>query len=159
MKKFNIYDYQRQCPIAKSVENELNCSGSPKVKLENTKECLKGLVPSKFFGACILYWSQTEYYDERNRVAVLVSKEIVKQFSNTPFLCMSSIAEDTKREAFGFTHFAHRYIQNKLFNVILEDLKQKDHAIYRWHQEQEFVIDPILEKAVPANNCRKTDRT
>lgn len=150
MRNFNIYDYRRQCPIAHSVESALNNYALPSENLEKLKGVLTQTIPSKFFGACLKYWSEAEYYDDRNRVAVLVSREIVKKFPNVPLLSINGFSEKTLSEAYGFTHFAHRYIQEQLFKVILEYLKQKNSPIYQWYEQQQFVIDATNDMAIPS---------
>lgn len=156
IKSFNIWDYNKECPLAKAVENTLNTC-SPQTEI---LEKLKGVFTNDdkmyvFFLACLNYWGHTQYYDARNRTAVLVSREFVKKFPDSPV--NNTISEDVQKEAYGFTLSAHRYLQQQLFNVImryLRDAQRPEEMIYDWYSSQEFVIDTVLERAVPYREYR-----
>lgn len=153
MKKYRIYDYN-DCPLAKAVENAVNtCSSVEKQHLEVGKILGYQERQTSFFIACIFNWAQAEHYDERNKATVLISRKIAEHFpqlKNLPFspeICM---------EAFGFTIYAHRYLQSNLFKVILHDLqKTGEHGIYQWYDEQQFVIDDIMHEAIPYEEYKK----
>lgn len=154
MKKFEIYDYQKVCPIAKAVENAVNtCSSAEKHLLE-----IGGILgyqerQTSFFIACILYWAEAEHYDERNKATILISRKIAEHF---PKLKKLPFSDEILQNAFGFTRFAHRYLQSSLFKVILHDLKNTgEHGIYQWYYEQEFVIDDIMDEAIPYAEYKK----
>lgn len=139
MKQFNIYDYPYNNPLAKLVENTVNNGFSAKKDLATLKEIFEPARLHLFFLACILYWAETDRYDDRNKWAVFVSREIAKDFPQFKEL---EIPEELLREAFAFTMFAHRYLQNELFKVILEYFKQDDkEGIFHWFNDAEFVYD------------------
>lgn len=160
-KDYNIYDYQTQCPLARSVEDAVNTCSSPSSHLEKL-EALFGYDDRMycFFCACIQYWAKAKYYDDRNIFAVLVSKEIIKEFPNIPHLKGTTLSEELQKEAYAFTLFAHRYLQNSLFKVIIDYYFKKTgyHGIYDWYFKQEFVIDRNMEKVVPWKEYQKTYR-
>ena len=94
---------------------------------------------------------------EINKYTVLISKELVNKFPKIPHLKGIEICQELEKEAFAFTSFAHRYLQNELFKTILEYFKESGHdGLYEWFKQQEFVIDPILDKAVPWTEYKKT---
>lgn len=154
MKKIEIYDYRQQCPLAVSVENAVNTCSSTEKHLHE----IGGILgyqerQTSFFIACILYWAEAGYYDDRNKATVLISKKIAEHF---PKLKKLSFCDEILKNAFGFTRFAHRYLQSSLFKVILHDLKNTgEHGIYQWYYEQEFVIDDIMDEAIPYAEYRK----
>ena len=148
MKEFNIHDYRRECPEATFIENSLNNCSSSETHLETLrsnpklKDCLED-----FTTACLLYWAYTQYYDDRNRVAVLISRKIVEKF---PKLSRKKISDDVLKQAYGFTMCGHRYLQQTFFNVIIQYLKSiPDDKIFYWYKQQEFVINKTLDEAVP----------
>lgn len=149
MKTFNIWEYHKDCPLASSIEKEINSCDSAKRLYDKVKELYSGNVDEmrKFFIACLLYWSQTQYYDDRNRSAVLITREIIAEFKNLKSL---QLPDSILKEAYGFTNHAHRYLQSVLFNIILEDLKETGYmSIHEWYKKQDFVIDRNIEKALP----------
>lgn len=158
MKTFNINDYPSQCPLAKATEDAVNNCNTAIKNLEKI-EAIFGYDDRiySFFCACIQYWATARYYDERNKYTVLICKEIVNKFPKIPHLKGVEICQELQKEAFAFTSFAHRYLQNELFKTILEYFKKSGHdGLYEWFKQQEFVIDPILDKAVPWTEYKKT---
>lgn len=155
MKIFTIYDYPKSCPLSKEVENTVNNCKSASKYLVELKDIL-GQRIQEFFIACILYWSETKYYDDRNKFAVLVSREIAKAFPK-----LKKIPKDEKlmREAYVFSTLAHRYLQNELFKVIILYLKEENLMnIHQWYEQASFVIDPITETAMPYEEYKKLYR-
>ena len=151
VKKYDISDYVSQCPLAKATENTVNDCATPSRHVEK-------LMPIFgyddrlycFLCACLLYWAKTQYYDERNKHAVLVSREIVKKFPELPHLKGVRLCEELEKEAYAFTHFAHRALQATLFKAAMQYFRQtgKD-GLYEWYESQAFVIDAASEKAIP----------
>lgn len=155
MKKFNIYDYPSSSLLAKDIERAVNNSSSPEKNLSKIKEIFSTEDEFlKFSIACLLYWAETERYDERNIVAVLISREIVKRY---PALNRIPFSDHTLKNAFAFTLFAHRYLQNEFFKVVLIHLKQTGYmGIHQWYTEAEFVIDRVAEAAIPYSEYKRT---
>lgn len=153
MKEFNIYEYKKECPLASFIENTINNCSSDRKHLDTLIDSpMVKEVLDDFMTACLLYWSTTMYYDDRNRVAVLISRELVQKF---PSMMKKKISDNTLKEAFGFTMCAHRYLQQVFFNVTLLHLKdQPNNTIYNWYERQEFVIDKTADKAVPYQSWR-----
>ncbi|MBQ8482810.1 MAG: hypothetical protein IJ504_00735 [Bacteroidales bacterium] len=156
LKKFNIVDYPKSTPIARQVENAMNNCRPASRNLEE----LKGLFGYEdrmflFFAACIGYWSEAKSYDERNRWTVLSCREIMKKFPKFPG-ATTHICEELQKEAFAFTMFGHRYLQNELFKVILLYLKESGHqGIHVWYESQEFVYDKYDEGLIPYAEYKK----
>ena len=155
MKKYNIHLYNRECPLAYAIENAVNNCNARKTHLENISAILGGEDRlSQFFTACLLYWAEAKHYDDRNRNAVLISREIVAKFT---VLKKTTVCEELLKEAFAFTMFAHRHLQQTLFGVILYNFKQTgEHKLHQWYTEQEFVIDPAQDKATPYQEYRRS---
>ena len=155
MKKFEIWDYPKECPAAHATEDAINNCSRPESNLEKVKDVFGGNEDRMqlFFIACMLYWSETEYYDERNRSAILLTREIVSKYTA---LKKMNITDELLKEAAGFTLRAHRYLQSMLFSIILVHLKITGFmGIHDWYQEQEFVIDRNQEKALPYKTWKK----
>ena len=151
MKTYNINDYPRQCPLARATENAVNECSTPARQLEK-------LMPVFgyddrlycFLCACIRYWSEAEHFDERNRHAVLVSREIIANFPGIPTLKGTKLCEELEKEAFAFTHFAHRALQATLFKTAMQYFRQSGRdGLHEWYEKQAFVIDANAEKAIP----------
>lgn len=154
MNNFEIYDYRKQCPTASAVEDVVNNSNSHEKQLD----AISGILGYKdrmmsFFIACILCWADARYYDERNRWTVLVCRRIAESF---PKLKETPVCEEIRQEAYGFTTFAHRYLQSSLFKVILHCFKKTgDYGIHEWYEQQQLVIDNITEQAIPYEEYKK----
>lgn len=152
MKTFQYYDYYEKCPLAVAVENAVNDCGSLTKHLEKLNVIF--VTPSimeSFFRACIAYWSETEYFDGRNRYAVLASRKIAEHFPEIKEGC-EYYKENLLLNAYGFTMSAHRYLQNELFKVILEYYKEYAEntlPIYKWFDEMEFVYNGDYTELVP----------
>lgn len=154
MKSFNIWTYTKDCPQAHAAENAINNCGRNSANLESLLQLFNNdqTALTRFFVACLLYWSETEHYDDRNRSAILLAREITAHFKS---LGSMQIPEKEMKEAYGFTHFAHRYLQSVMFNIIILHLKNSGYKdIYKWYDEQAFVIDRNLEKAIPYKDWR-----
>ena len=137
---------------AENVEKILNdcCSATTHLMHLNNEFPSKNFL-KPFFYACILYWSESQYYDERNAHAVLESREIAK---HCPELKKIHLNDDILKNAFFFTNYAHRYLQNQLFKTILKFLEQEgDNDIYSWYKSQEFII--YGDRAIPYENWKK----
>lgn len=155
LKTYNIWEYARQCPMAKEIENAVNNCNKSSVNLEKIREILgDDEKVYKFFTACLRYWANTQYYDDRNSVAVLISREIIQKFA---VLRNMSVADDLQKEAYGFTLCAHRYLQNEVFKIIIAFLQETGHeGVYEWYKACEFVIDKTQDKAIPYQEYKKT---
>lgn len=141
MEKFTYNDYYTECPIAVRIEDIINGSGSVESNISKILNSVfhgDGVQMNIFFRVCIGYWSETEYYDDRNKYAVFASRklmehseayrEIVKQAEHCP---------DIMLNAFGFTMSAHRYLQNKLFKLIETHFADEEEFV--WFRDSQFV--------------------
>lgn len=130
--------------MAADIESAVNTCSGPKEHLQKllTKPYAASL--RDFFLLCILYWSETDRYDPRNEYAVLASKVIAREFELT-------VPDDgtLAKEAYGFTHCAHRYLQYELFKVILEKLKTNRPEITSWFESKEFVYNDTHTELIP----------
>lgn len=158
LKTYNIWDYVKSCPLAKAIENAVNTCDRLSVQLDK----IKGILGYdervyQFFAACLGYWAKTDRYDDRNRTAVLISREIIKKFPKFPDLKGVEICEEIQKEAYGFSLFAHRYLQNELFKIIIIYLQETGReGVYDWYKACEFVIDKTEDRAVPYQEYKKT---
>lgn len=142
-----LYYEERNYPTAFLVERTVNSGMSLKEILQQLKETLQEDHLRKFMLGCLLWWAETERYDERNRFAVLASKVIVEKF---PQLKEKALPDDVMQESHAFTSYAHRYLQNEFFKAIFADTKANDEmGIVQWFESQEFVYDDNAEKLVP----------
>lgn len=136
---------------AVSIEKKINnCSPAvqnlEELRTEFPEEFLK-----MFFCACICYWAETEFYDDRNVRAVLESRQILKY---CPSLSKMDYTEHVLKNAFYFTVSAHRYLQLQLFKIILRFFEHTDmKGIYAWYKAQEFVL--VGDEAVPYSSWLK----
>ena len=150
MKNYDSPNY----PIAIQVENIINQSGGKTDKTDNIKTILPDESFNLFLLGCILYWAETEHYDARNRYTLLASRVIVKKF---PQLKQKKRPDSLLQECGGFTHFAHRYLQNELFkDVILPSMEKNDTmGIYTWFRSQQFVYNEPTESLIPFEEYKR----
>lgn len=158
MKTFDIYYSDRKsCPLAHAAEDAVNTMGSPKQHIEAIKALplTDNIFP--FLAACILYWAEAQRWDERNRFAVLASRKLVAQF---PVMEYIQLDDKTLKEAFAFTSYAHRYLQNELFKAILvffeQDSDAKCNEIVKWFNAQEFVYNERDDDLIPYEEYKRT---
>ena len=131
------YYEEKNYPTAFLVERTVNSGMSLKEILQQLKETLQEDHLRKFMLGCLLWWAETDRYDERNRFAVLASKVIVEKF---PQLKEKALPDDVMQESHAFTSYAHRYLQNEFFKAIFADTKANDEmGIAQWFESQEFV--------------------
>ena len=152
--KYDIHDYRSQCPLAVTVENALN-NCAPYVSNLERLESIFGYEDRLhcFLCACLHCWAAATQYDDRNRTVVLISREIIKHFPDIPKIEGVEICEELKKEAFGFTSHAHRYIQTILFRVLLKYFQKTGHyGLFDWYEDQEFLIDTEKDMAIPYRN-------
>lgn len=150
--KTYVLDYYKDCQLANDIESAVNTSGCVKLQLANIEKLTDGKTLHDFMVACILYWSKTKMFDERNRRAVLSSRIIAKKYFATE-ASTDDINEETMKQAYGFTQYAHRYLQGTFFNVILEYFRREGTlGIYEWYTEQDFVYDNRKDTLVPRKN-------
>ena len=149
MKTFEYYDYNKDCTLSSMVDDATNVCGSAKRHLESIKNLFSSEEQMKaFFLLCIAYWSETEYYDERNQYAVLMSRELVKRF---PSIKEETYDESLMLNAYAFVCRVHRYTQNEFFKAILEYLTDfKDYIT----EEMQFVI--VDGSTMPYAEYRRT---
>lgn len=159
MKKFTYNDYYTECPIAAAVGNAINTCGSNEGHLAKIlNDVFKGDESAMylFFFLCIGYWSEVEYYDDRNKYAVLSSRKLMAHSKELRELVNAGTnsSTDVALNAFGFTMSEHRYLQNQLFHII-ENVFQSDDD-FVWFKEQQFVYDEVLRDFVPWEDYKKT---
>lgn len=155
MKTFEFFSYDRDLfPMATSIENLVNNSGSAKEHLEKIEKMITAAEMKDFVFACIGYWSQAQNYDARNRYAVLASRRIIEKY---PRLKKINYKEKNLREAYGFTSYAHRYLQNEFFKVAMLYLKKNaTHGIAEWFESQEFVYNKTENALIPYKEYLET---
>lgn len=134
-------------PMAKRVEDEINNSGSISEQLATLIGWMSEEGMKLFLTGCILQWAQAEYFDERNRFAVFASRVIAGHF---PQLKKTKLGDAVEKECYGFTHYAHRYLQNEFFKVGMKFLKNTGHmGIEQWYTSQEFVYNRAYNGLMP----------
>lgn len=153
MKKINIYHYDstdKRTELSRKIEENVNNCRSIQAQKEALKDKIGEDVLLLMSMACICYWSEAEHWDERNQYAVCSSKKIAEKF---PSILTDDYSETILRNAYAFTIYAHRYLQNEFFKVALEMLKDTQFkGIYQWYTEQEFVF--YHEDLIPYNEYK-----
>ena len=134
-------------PTAKRVEDEVNNGKSMSEQLTTLIGLMSEEGMKLFLVGCILRWAEAEHFDQRNRFAVFASRVIVKKF---PQLKKMKLGEEVEKECYGFTHYAHRYLQNELFKLGLIFLKNTGYmGIEQWFSSQQFVYNRAEDALVP----------
>lgn len=151
MKTFDIWNYSSNCPLASRLERAVNTCGSTAEHLEAIISILTPKQKAKFFAACLRYWAETTCWDDRNKYAVLVSKRIVEEFSDT---LLKTTDDEILKEAYGFTQCAHRYLQNEFFKAIVKDCENSCPEITSWLNEKEFVYADDGKSVIPYKEYR-----
>lgn len=155
MKSFEYWDYNSTCPLAKKVEDAMNDCGSAKSHLAKMDSVFENPMDMfKFMVACVGYWAETPYYDERNTYAVLHSRKIMAEFDGLKEMAETLDDENILLNAFGFTHSAHRYLQNEFFKTILCRWEQNNDSVHLWLQKMEFVYNDDRTDLVPYAEVR-----
>lgn len=155
MKRYENISYDRKnFPEAVEIERMVNNCESADKHLKHLWEKFTESWINKFFKCCLLYWAEHTNYDERNKFAVLMSKKIREAF---PKLANEKFDKDIEMNAFAFTSYAHRYLQNELFKCILKHLEHTEEdnytGIWTWYSKNEFVI--YMDTVMPYNEYKK----
>lgn len=149
MKEFNYWEYRKDCPLAAKVEDMMNDCGGPASHLNKVEGAFDSPMQMfKFMIACVAYWSEAEYFDGRNELAVLFSKKIMEKFTDLKDMA-EELDDDLLLNAFGFTTSAHRYLQNEFFKTILYRWEQNNDSVYLWLQKMEFTYNEDKSDIVP----------
>lgn len=137
---------QENFPVAKFVEDKINNCSSDEMHLSALMENLTEETLKMFLFGCISLWAETEMYDDRNRFAVLLSREIIKEF---PVLKAMNTDREMQKECYGFVNYAHRYLQNSFFNAALTYLRNTGFlGIHQWYVKQEFVYNRTGDRLI-----------
>lgn len=155
MERYEYISYDRKnFPEAVEIERMLNDCSSTEEHLKHLWEKFGESWIHKFALCCILYWAEHDNYDERNKFAVLISKKIAESF---PKLSTTNFDKDIRMNAFAFTSYAHRYLQNELFKSILKHLEAQEESnstgIWPWYQKNEFVI--YMDSVIPYEEYKR----